>query len=88
MEDRVTVEKISAWIPVSDEMVVDYGIGTPEQIAESSARLEMHRQEDERRWRALPWYVRFARSFRFWRWSVQDKAMRRLHAALFPDHDQ
>ena len=84
----MTVEKISAWISVTDEAVVDYSIGTPEQIAESAARLEARRQESERQWRALPWYIRAQRNFRFWRWSLKEKAERRLHAALFPDHDE
>ncbi len=83
----MTVHKLSTWIAASDEMVVDNSIGTPEQIAKSVARLEARRQESERQRRALPWYVRAERNFRFWRWSVQDRALQRLHTALFPDHE-
>lgn len=84
----MTVQKISTWIPVSDEDMLDFGLADGPLLAEIRARVEARRAEQDRRWRALPWYVRAERNFRFWRWSVQDKAMRRLHAALFPDHDE
>jgi hypothetical protein len=80
----MTVEKLSAWIPVSDEMVVDYGIGTTEQQAESQNRIQARWDELERQWRALPWYVRLERTVRFRVWDLRDRAMRRIHRTLFP----
>lgn len=60
----MTIERIAAWIPVTDETFVDAGMGTPEQRAEAVARIEARRAETHARWMALPWWERARRRVR------------------------
>jgi len=63
---RVPVVHKMTWaVPVSDEAVVDYRLGTiDDQVA--AARLEERRRERERRWRALPRHKRWIRTVRWY----------------------
>lgn len=54
----IGVEKISAWIPVTDEDIVDFHIGTEEQQAAAQARIDRDRRKMDRWWRRIPWYIR------------------------------
>lgn len=56
--------KLSAIVPVSDELIVDAGIGSPQEQAAAAARLEARRQESAARWAALPRRVRIAGTIR------------------------
>lgn len=60
------VEQIAAWVPVTDESIVDFGIGTPEEIEAAARRIEVRERAAERRWRALPWRVRAWRTVLYW----------------------
>lgn len=61
----MTVRKISMWVPVSDEDIVDFGIGTESDQAAAAARIDREREKLDRYWRALPVHVRIARTLRF-----------------------
>ena len=71
MTEPITVEKMTAWMPVTLEWLIDSGSATPEQIAEYEAP-EAARPKPSRR-------VRFA----VWRWYARDRLRQRVHHALF-----
>jgi hypothetical protein len=83
----MNVEKISAWIPVTDELLLDAQVVSGEFLTILRERVDARRAEQEREWRALPWYVRAKRTLYHWKWSIPDRFMGWLHARLFPDHD-
>ena len=60
------LRKIATWLPVTDEMIVDAGIGSAEDQAAAAARIRARQVADRIRWRALPLRVRLWRSHR-WR---------------------
>jgi hypothetical protein len=64
----MTVQKIASWVPVTDEAIVDYQLGTPEEQAAAAARLEALAAERDARWRALPLRTRLYRRLR---WSLR-----------------
>jgi hypothetical protein len=64
----VTVTKLSAWIPVTDEAIVDYGIGTPGQQAAAARRLGLHQARARARWLGLPLRVKLWRMLKARRW--------------------
>lgn len=43
---------------VSDEIIVDGGFGTAEEIEAAAARIEQRQADSRRAWLALPWYRR------------------------------
>ena len=86
-EDVVTVEKLSAWIPATDELLLDAQAGSGEFLTMLRERVDARHAEEEREWRALPWYVRVNRTLYYWKWSIPDRFMGWLHSRLFPDHD-
>jgi hypothetical protein len=67
----MSIEKIATWIPVTDEAIVDYGIGTSEQQAAAAARIEEWRRDSQVRWQALPLRVRIARRLRGRYWGIK-----------------
>lgn len=54
-------EKLAAWIPVSDELIVDAGIGAPEEQAAAAQRIDARLRESRERWRSLPFWIRARR---------------------------
>jgi len=52
--------KLEAYVLVSDEDAVDYGLGTPEDQAAAAARLDVQRLWAEAAWAALPLRTRLA----------------------------
>lgn len=60
-------QKRSAWLPISDEMLVDGGFGTAEQQAAAAARIEARRLKAEQTWKALPLRTRIYWTLRY-RW--------------------
>ncbi len=63
----------TATIPISDEMFIDAGIGTPAQRREVLARMAIRRAASEARWRALPFYVRWSRIARGRWWPIRER---------------
>lgn len=80
-EPAAEVVKLATWLPVTDEMLIDAGLGTPEMIARDNAS----RAAAQARWLALPFYVRWSRRARS-RWSdFRYRLDRAIHA--FRDED-
>jgi hypothetical protein len=71
----------SAWLPVTEDMLVDAGIDVPGY----EERIAAERAKRDAMWRALPWYVRMQRTVRMWRWHTTAAAREWLHSRLFPD---
>ena len=55
---------MAAWVPITDEAIVDFGLGTPEQQQAAAARLHARELETRARWAALPMRVRLTRRLR------------------------
>ena len=60
----MSATKASAFTLVSAEVIVDYGLGSPEDRAAAQAFLAAEAAELEARWRALPLRVRMWRTIR------------------------
>jgi hypothetical protein len=82
------VKKITTWMHVTDEMIVDFRIGTEEQQAAAAARLEAARARRAAAWRALPARVRIARTLRARRWDLEERIRSAIHRRLFPECDR
>lgn len=82
------VKWISTWMHVTDESIVDFGIGTEEQQAAAAARLEADRAARAAAWQALPARVRIARTLRSRRWDLEERARSAIHRRLFPECDR
>jgi hypothetical protein len=82
------VKKISALVPVSDEDIVDFGIGTQADQEAAAVRIERERVKMERYWRRLPLGVRLARTLRprlsFWLFGCPVCAARWRHLSFCP----
>lgn len=64
----MTVRKAVAVVQVSDELIVDAGIGSEEDQRAAAARIEARQELDRLRWRALPLHRRLViRSRRLFR---------------------
>ena len=55
---RLELRKIAAWLPASDESIVDFSLGTTEEQRAAADRLEARRLEARAAWYALPLRVR------------------------------
>lgn len=66
MADVHEVMYSSAWMPVSDENILDYDLGNRQQQTEAWIRLERRRWAADRYWRSLPWHVRLYRTAKAW----------------------
>lgn len=62
------IRKLSITIPVTDESIVDYGLGTPADREAAAQRIEAARLRTRQMWLALPWHVRFMRTFQGRTW--------------------
>jgi hypothetical protein len=54
----MSVRKATAYVPFSDEAIVDHAIGTEADQDAASTRIEARHAEQRARWDALPWYIR------------------------------
>ncbi len=64
----MTIEKLRSYVPVSDEDIVDYQLGTVEEQLEAARRLTERDERIRAAWYALPIYVR---AWRRLRWSLR-----------------
>lgn len=62
------VLKTSYYVPVTDEAIVDYGLGTPAEIASAARRIGLRQARSRAVWRGLPLRVKLARMIRARRW--------------------
>jgi hypothetical protein len=69
----MTVTKLRATVLVSDEDIVDFGWGTPEDQAAAAERIEVRKRETHARWMALPFWVR---AYRRLRWHLAERITR------------
>ena len=67
----MSIEYIATVIPVTDEDIVDYAIGTPELQRAAADRLDVGRAELRAYWQALPWWTRLARTVRPRLWGAR-----------------
>lgn len=81
MSGHPPVRRIPTWIPISDESIVDLGIGSVADQAAAAARIEVRRRAVEARWRALPWRVRAGRIAR-WHWAEARSRLEHAGRAL------
>jgi hypothetical protein len=58
----MTIQKLSAWVPVADEDVLDYLIGSDAEQAAAGERIAARQAESLARWKALPWYEKMRRN--------------------------
>lgn len=54
------VSKVATWIPITDEMVVDFGFGTKAEQRAAAERIDQRNREIRAAWFALPWWTRAA----------------------------
>ena len=72
------VQRLSVVIPMTDEMMIDMGIASPEQIE----RQRVREAEREARWRSLPWHVRLMRRHIRPRWNDWRERIAHANRAL------
>ena len=84
----MTVEKVTTWIPATDELLLDAQAGSGEFLEMLRERVEARRAEEEREWRALPWYTRLDRTVYYWRWRGPEMVKEWVHNRLFPECDR
>ena len=56
------VRKNAAYVPVSDEAIVDYELGTAQDQRYAQGRIVYRELRAKARWRALPWWTRLHRT--------------------------
>jgi hypothetical protein len=79
-------EKLSAWVPLTREMLIDLGLATPEMIEQD--RLE--RERNAAGWRAVPWYIKARRRLHALDWEARYRvahASRALRGLKCEDDD-
>lgn len=79
------VQKSSAWVPVSDEDIIDFGLGTREQQAAAAARLDREEARQARYWSSLPFHVRLLRTLDYHRSRQRERFLAWLHRRLYPE---
>ena len=84
----MTVRNIATWVSVTDEDIVDFGIG--DEATQAAARARLAREEERRAayWRSLPARVRIARTLRSHRWRIEERVRGEIHRRLFPECDR
>lgn len=74
---------LGAWIPVTEDALVDAGYDVPGYEERQARKAEA----SERYWRSLPWHVRLRRTLSAWRDRRRQRALDWIHARLYPEHD-
>jgi hypothetical protein len=70
-----SVEKIAAWIPATDELLLGAGYQSDYLVERV---MERKRQADAA-WAALPWYTRVQRTLYYWSWRIPRRFEEWLH---------
>lgn len=81
---RRGVTASSAWMPVTEDMLVDAG----HHVLGYDERAYERKMEAERYWRSLPWHVRLSRTFDGWRWRQRERLLEAIHRRLYPGCDR
>lgn len=84
-ERKEDTRYLATWMPVSDEAIVDFAMGSEADQAAAAARLQRDAEKMERRWRSLPRHVRLSRTVRGWYWEQRERFLSWLHRSLFPE---